>query len=115
MPLVIIDPSEIVEKVKGEDRAKKEQSEHIEHCNNVINKGLDDNKDSEKISKAKCYSQYSLAKSVIENNLISQCPERQAFIVVGSGGKKYCVTLYPEDCQCPLQAPVIIFWQLEWQ
>ena len=71
-PLVIIGPSKIVEKVKGEDRAKKEQSEHVEHCNNVTNKDLDDNQNSEKISKAKCYSQYSLAKSVIENNLISQ-------------------------------------------
>jgi hypothetical protein len=46
-------------------------------------------------------SQHSLARYVIDNNLITHVPSQRAFIVQGRGGK-YCVTLFPkEKCQCP--------------
>jgi hypothetical protein len=45
-------------------------------------------------------SQQSLARFIVENNLITLVPQQSAFIVNGQQGK-YCVTLFPnETCQC---------------
>ena len=45
-------------------------------------------------------SQQSLARFIVENNLITLVPQQGAFIVNGQKGK-YCVTLFPkETCQC---------------
>ena len=45
-------------------------------------------------------SQQSLARFIVDNNLITLVPQQGAFIVNGRKGK-YCVTLFPkETCQC---------------
>ena len=45
-------------------------------------------------------SQQSLARLIVENNLITLVPQQGAFIVNGQKGK-YCVTLFPKKtCQC---------------
>ena len=45
-------------------------------------------------------SQHSLARFIVDNNLITLVPQQGAFIVNGRKGK-YCVTLFPkETCQC---------------
>ncbi|CAG2257570.1 unnamed protein product [Mytilus edulis] len=47
-------------------------------------------------------SQQSLARFIVDNNLITLVPQQGAFIVNGRKGK-YCVTLFPkETCQCEL-------------
>jgi hypothetical protein len=46
-------------------------------------------------------NQHSLARYVIDNNLITHVPSQGAFIVQGRSGK-YCVTLFPKETyQCP--------------
>jgi hypothetical protein len=48
----------------------------------------------------KSCSQQSLARFIVDNNLITLVPQQVAFIVHGRKGK-YCVTLFPrETCQC---------------
>ena len=48
----------------------------------------------------KSCSQQSLARFIVDNNLITLVPQQGAFIVHGRKGK-YCVTLFPrETCQC---------------
>ena len=48
----------------------------------------------------KSCSQQSLARFIVDNNLITLVPQQGAFIVHGWKGK-YCVTLFPrETCQC---------------
>ena len=45
-------------------------------------------------------SQQSLARFIVDNNLITLFPQQGAFIVQGRKAK-YCVTLFPkETCQC---------------
>lgn len=48
----------------------------------------------------KSCSQQSLARLIVDNNLITLVPQQGAFIVQGRKGK-CCVTLFPrETCQC---------------
>lgn len=47
-------------------------------------------------------TQKSLALSAIAQKKVFLCPESQSFVVEGSKGDKYAVTLAPkEECQCP--------------
>ena len=60
-------------------------------CDDTVNQAPVFNTDS---------SQQSLARFIVENNLITLVPQQGAFIVNGQKGK-YCVTLFPkETCQC---------------
>lgn len=48
-----------------------------------------------------CSTQRSLAIAAIKENRVFHVPEAGSYVVKGSKGDNYLVTLYPEKCQCP--------------
>ena len=58
-------------------------------------------KENEVLLKERDTSQRSLAKYVLDNSRVTHVPECNVYIVKGHNKKKYCITLYPETCQCP--------------
>ena len=46
-------------------------------------------------------TQRFLAIAAVRNKRVYHVPEADSFVVKGSKGDNYSVTLYPEKCQCP--------------
>lgn len=49
-----------------------------------------------------CTAQRSLAIAAVKEKWVCHVPEAGSFVLKGSKGDNYSVTLYPEKCQCPL-------------
>lgn len=72
-------------------------------------KSVEDDKDSKlpqnatviEEDKQNCSTQLSLAIAAVKEKRIFHVPEAGSFVVKGSKGDNYSVTLYPEKCQCP--------------
>ena len=116
LPKKLVAPSEIIENPKQEqtvqtilghpqsensDDTVHEENNHTEHCEpEYLDTHTEVSNHTHQFPPS-VTSQHSLARYVIDNNLITHVPSQGAFIGQGRDGK-YCVTLFSkETCQCP--------------
>ena len=102
MPQDVCEPEKIIELVKGNvhsviSEPTVEDALPANATSSADN--VDQNADDQVQSST---TQRSLALAAISQNKVFLCPGSQSFIVEGSKGDKYAVTLAPkEECQCP--------------
>lgn len=100
-------PDEILELVKGSLSLNPNQGNNLHEGQGMLieNKPepiLNVNSDNIQPQKLENNSQTSLAMKTIHDKSITLVPEMQGFMIKGTTGKKYAVTLFPkETCQCP--------------
>lgn len=98
----VIFPTEICAPEKIIDLVRGKLAEETTHS-------VEDDKDSKlphnatviEEDKKTCSTQRSLAIAAVKEKRVFHVPEAGSFVVKGSKGDNYSVTLYPEKCQCP--------------
>ena len=100
IPQNAVSPDEIVKHVKCEIELISESENRESEI--PANATIIADQDEENTSvPPKQSTQRSIAIQAIKENKVYHCAQAQAFIVDGSKGDKYTVTLYPEKCVCP--------------
>lgn len=101
MPKDFCDPLKIIDLVKGDIKALLMESDS-EPDTPLDATTSADKSETEKLGEQEFGSQKSLAISAIGQRKVCLAAESACFIVEGSRGDKYGVTLVPtEKCQCP--------------
>ena len=98
LPQNAVNPNDIVKQVKGEIQDYFDNNEKLKF--DVIPKNATFTADTEEQTISNS-SQKAIAINAIKENRIYHCAQAKAFIVDGSRGDKYTVTLHPEKCVCP--------------
>lgn len=89
-------PEKIVDLVKGEMVKNEQNGEDKDHAEDLpINVTVIDEK------KQQSTTQKSLAIAAVKDKRVFHVPEAGSFVVKGSDGDNYSVSLFPEKCQCP--------------
>ena len=118
LPNDVCDPAEIVNNIKEQKLTWQTNPVKPSTCNDYIDpKSIDnenntnlvnnattlaDKQPDERPASARNLSQAALASRVIEENRICHVSKMGVFVVEGSKGDKYAVTLFPkESCGCP--------------
>lgn len=89
-------PEKIVDLVKGKMVKNEQNGEDKDHAEDLpINVTVIDEK------KQQSTTQKSLAIAAVKDKRVFHVPEAGSFVVKGSNGDNYSVSLFPEKCQCP--------------
>ena len=115
-------PDKMIEMIKGDLQVFDRERKNLEFLTETIDSSGDsDAKENENVNAEQLHvgehsdtlkkhaslskqkmSQKSLAQETLRDNGITLVPEMKCFVVKGSRGQKYSVTLFPkETCQCP--------------
>ena len=115
LPKVNCHPDNLIDLIKGkitainttEDENDIIENQPASHVSDDVQQTNDDNLVTEDIcsenaSPKKLATQHSLAVQALNDNGITLVPSMKAFMIKGSKGNKYSVTLFPnESCNCP--------------
>jgi hypothetical protein len=103
MPQDICEPDNIIEFIKnGKIKSDYLDTDDLNTCNSPTkNATIIDDKNSENLEVPHFTSQRAMALEVIKQKRILHVPEMGSWVVEGSSGDKYAVTLFPKPkCQC---------------
>jgi hypothetical protein len=103
MPQDICEPENIIEFIKnGKIKSDYLDTDDLNTFNSPTkNTTIIDDKNSENLEVPHFTSQRAMALEVIKQKRILHVPEMGSWVVVGSSGDKYAVTLFPKPkCQC---------------